>query len=109
VLVQTFGIAKRLFDVPPSAFAPPPKVDSTVFSVRPRPEPLVDDADDFLRFVSACFHQKRKTLRNNLLGTVDPSILATLPEAGQRAEQLTIEQFVDLYRRVSAATSILKG
>jgi 16S rRNA (adenine1518-N6/adenine1519-N6)-dimethyltransferase len=79
-----------LFTVPPGAFRPPPKVDSAVIRLTPLPE---RDADGFLDFVSICFRQKRKTLKNNLREAYDPA-----PEISRRAEELSVEEFVDLYR-----------
>jgi 16S rRNA (adenine1518-N6/adenine1519-N6)-dimethyltransferase len=57
-----------LFDVPPEAFKPPPKVDSTVIRMAPWKEPLVrkEEAGDFEHTVQAAFHMRRKTLINNL-------------------------------------------
>lgn len=100
VLVNTYAIPKRLFDVPPSAFSPPPKVDSTVFSVTPRATPLLPDSTAFLDFAQACFRYKRKTLRNNLEGIVDSGRLRAAPEAPKRAEQLSAEELLDLYNRL---------
>jgi 16S rRNA (adenine1518-N6/adenine1519-N6)-dimethyltransferase len=109
VLVRTFGEPKRLFDVPPTAFAPPPKVDSSVFGVTPHAAPLVEDADDFLKFAQACFRQKRKTLRNNLSGFVPDEFVKTWPEAGMRAEQLGVAQLIELYRRALAVATKPEG
>src|SRR6185312_3811754 len=63
---QYLADAAYLFSVPPGAFRPPPKVDSAVIRLTPRPESANDEAVPFLEFASACFRQKRKTLRNNL-------------------------------------------
>jgi 16S rRNA (adenine1518-N6/adenine1519-N6)-dimethyltransferase len=82
-----------LFTVKPGSFRPPPKVDSAVVRLTPRPQLEVNDAEAFLRFVGRCFQHKRKTLRNNL-GAGD------FPEAGLRAEQLTVAEFADLYKRL---------
>lgn len=100
--VQTLVAARPelLFHVPPSAFSPPPKVDSAVVRLTPHP-PLVDDAGPFLQFVSQCFRHKRKTLRNNLAGLYDRDLLAEVPEVSRRAEQLSIDEFERLYRRLS--------
>jgi len=99
VQTQLLSEARTLFRVPPSAFRPPPKVDSAVIRLTPRPEALVSDTGAFLRFASFCFRQKRKTLRNNLVA-VYPSI-ADQPESGQRAEQLSVEQLLDLHDRLT--------
>lgn len=93
--------AKTLFAVPPGAFNPPPKVDSAVVLLEPRDAPLVSDTPGFLRFASACFRQKRKMLRNNLAGLYPREVIEAQPEAAKRAEQLSIEALVDLYRRLS--------
>jgi 16S rRNA (adenine1518-N6/adenine1519-N6)-dimethyltransferase len=103
--VQTAVYAKTrvLFDVKPGAFHPPPKVDSAVVLLEPREaDPEIASPEDFLRFVGAAFRQKRKTLRNNL----EPLYPAgSWPEAGLRAEQLSLEQFREMYQRVPKAAS----
>jgi 16S rRNA (adenine1518-N6/adenine1519-N6)-dimethyltransferase len=85
-----------LFTVPPGAFSPPPKVDSA--AVRLTPVPPIPDlpATPFLEFVSRSFGHKRKTLRNNLAPFYGPRISES-PEARLRAEQLSLEQFADLF------------
>ncbi len=89
--------ARVLFDVKPGAFHPPPKVDSAVVLLEPRSQELeIDDRDDFVHFVGLCFRRKRKTIRNNLSPLYDAG---AWPEAGLRAEQLSLEQFRDMYRR----------
>jgi 16S rRNA (adenine1518-N6/adenine1519-N6)-dimethyltransferase len=81
-----------LFTVAPGAFRPPPKVDSGVIRLTPRPERAVRDVDGFLAFASVCFRQKRKTLRNNLREAYDSS-----PDISRRAEELSLDEFVELY------------
>jgi 16S rRNA (adenine1518-N6/adenine1519-N6)-dimethyltransferase len=101
VRTQLFADVEKLFDIPPSAFHPPPKVDSTVVRLRPRnraAELGIENVERFLAFASQCFRQKRKTLRNNLAGVYGKSALDGLPEASKRAEELTLLQFADLYR-----------
>jgi 16S rRNA (adenine1518-N6/adenine1519-N6)-dimethyltransferase len=102
VQVAMFCRVEYLFTVPPGAFAPPPKVDSAVVRLTPRDVQAdwgVSDAAQFLRFASAAFQHKRKTLRNNLRALY-PAI-AEAPEAGERAEQLSVAQLVDLHRRLA--------
>lgn len=98
--VQTavFSQARKLFEVKPSAFHPPPKVDSAVVLLEPRP-PLVPDPEAFLRFAGLCFRHKRKTIRNNLAETYGKDLIDSWPESSQRAEQLSLEQLSGLYRR----------
>jgi 16S rRNA (adenine1518-N6/adenine1519-N6)-dimethyltransferase len=103
VQTQLLAEAEELFDVRPSAFRPPPKVDSTLIRLRPHnraAELRINDTARFLDFVKLCFHQKRKTLRNNLAGAYGKDVLNGRPEAGKRAEQLTLTQFAELYLRL---------
>ena len=90
-----------LLKVPPAAFAPPPKVNSGAVLLRRKPDASFARSAGLLRFVGLCFAQKRKTLRNNLRVAYGDQV-DSLPEAGLRAEQLSIGQFVDLYRRLSS-------
>ena len=103
VRAQVYADVERLFDVPPSAFQPPPAVDSTVVRLLPRnraAELGLADPARFLRFAGQCFRQKRKTLRNNLARLYGKDAMDDSPEAGKRAEELTLEQFATLYRRL---------
>lgn len=95
---QFFARAEYLFTVGPGAFQPPPKVDSAVIRLTPRERLPEVDPDGFMAFVSTCFRQKRKTLRNNLAGTYSSERLASRPEISRRAEQLSVDEFVELYR-----------
>lgn len=95
VLCQTYYDVKYDFTVPPGVFSPPPKVDSGVMHMILKEELPSVNYKDLRRTVKAAFGQRRKTLRNALK-------VLNLPEGfdhpllGQRAEQLTWEQFVDL-------------
>ena len=68
VLVEAYCEAEKLFDVPPQAFRPRPKVWSTVVHLRVRPQMAVEVKDEELlwKVVSAGFAQRRKTILNNL-------------------------------------------
>lgn len=89
--------AKILFDVPPSAFVPQPKVTSSVVRIEPRPDPLPCPLHVLERITAAAFGQRRKMLRQSLKGVVrDPqTFLANLgiPETA-RAEEIPVEGFV---------------
>jgi 16S rRNA (adenine1518-N6/adenine1519-N6)-dimethyltransferase len=103
VQTQLLADVEALFDVRPSAFRPPPKVDSTVIRLRARNRAVelrIKDTARFLDFLKLCFHQKRKTLRNNLAGEYGKGALNGRPEAGKRAEQLTLGEFAELYLRL---------
>ncbi len=86
--------------VPPEAFDPPPKVHSGAVKFS-RKEQVVQNLPELLKFVGRCFRQKRKTLRNNLRPFFGAAA-DELPEAGLRAEQLTLAQFQDLFIRLNS-------
>lgn len=93
-----FGDVRRLFDVKPGAFRPPPRVDSTVILVEPHCRDYgITDRDAFLRFLSHCFRQKRKTLRNNLMVAYSKELVDQLPDAGMRAEQLPLDRLAQVF------------
>lgn len=103
VAMQLSAEIELLFEVKPAAFHPPPKVDSAVLRFAPcdRAAALgIASRQDFLRFVSLCFHQKRKTLRNNLAPRYGAAV-NNLPEASLRAEQLGVAEFAAMYRRLA--------
>ena len=68
IAVQIYAEPKKLFDVPPAAFRPPPKVHSTVINLAPRLVPLVasDEVDDLFKVARSSFLGRRKQLHNSL-------------------------------------------
>lgn len=102
VATALFATTRLLFEVQAAAFHPPPKVDSAVVLLEPRAVGWgIEEPEDFFRFVGLCFRQKRKTLRNNLAETYGKELVGAWPEAGLRAEQIPMEGFVAMYRRLS--------
>jgi 16S rRNA (adenine1518-N6/adenine1519-N6)-dimethyltransferase len=99
VMLQACCEVIPLFDVPPTAFRPPPKVDSAVVRLLPRAAESIgiDDRALFGRVVRDAFGQRRKTLRNALSALCDDSDFdATGVRPGARAEELAVRQFVAL-------------
>lgn len=94
---QYLAKAEYLFSVPPGAFRPPPKVDSAVIRLTPRPEALCAETKDFLDFASACFRHKRKTLRNNLAERYPKEKLEGVAALSHRAEQLSVAELLELF------------
>jgi 16S rRNA (adenine1518-N6/adenine1519-N6)-dimethyltransferase len=101
-------IALRL---PPGAFSPPPKVDSALIAMTlpgERARLNIGDAANetrFLKFIQACFSQKRKTLRNNLRSIsseeeIHAALAATGLRGDARAEQVTLAQFSEIFRQL---------
>jgi 16S rRNA (adenine1518-N6/adenine1519-N6)-dimethyltransferase len=102
VATQLFAHARVLFEVKPAAFHPPPKVDSAVILLEPRADaPPYSEAEGLLRFLGQCFHQKRKTIRNNIAGSYGKGVVDAWPEAGLRAEQISLDGFRAMYARVA--------
>src|SRR6516225_5639555 len=96
-----------LLAVPPGAFAPPPKVQSTLLEFQMRERPLLPKAqmERFLQFVKRCFAQKRKNLPTNLAGSysrarVELELNRLSLAHSVRAEQLTLEELLQLYRHL---------
>jgi 16S rRNA (adenine1518-N6/adenine1519-N6)-dimethyltransferase len=106
VSTQLLAHATTLFLVPPSAFHPPPQVDSAVVLLEMRAASDrfgVEDVRAFLKFASRCFRQKRKMLRNNLAGEYLRERVDVLPEATLRAEQIPIERLAAIYRSLAGS------
>jgi 16S rRNA (adenine1518-N6/adenine1519-N6)-dimethyltransferase len=98
-----YATIRLLFDVKPGAFHPPPKVDSAVVLLEPHHRDWGVDPEKLVRFVGRSFEHKRKTLRNNLAGYYGKDVIDAWPEAGLRAEQIPVEDFVRMYGRIAAA------
>ena len=102
VLAQWLCEARILFDIPPRAFTPPPKVTSSVVRLVPRTQPLFPaDKTVLERVTAAAFGQRRKMLRSSLRSLGVP-VTPLLEEAGvagtTRAEELTVSEFCALAR-----------
>ncbi|MDY2586034.1 16S rRNA (adenine(1518)-N(6)/adenine(1519)-N(6))-dimethyltransferase RsmA [Winogradskyella aquimaris] len=97
VLTQAFYNAEYLFTVSPSVFNPPPKVDSGVLLLR-RKENFSLPCDEalFFKVVKTSFQQRRKTLRNSLKTFNLSDNLKANTIFGQRPEQLSVSQFIEL-------------
>jgi 16S rRNA (adenine1518-N6/adenine1519-N6)-dimethyltransferase len=110
VLVQWLCDARILFDVPPRAFVPPPKVTSTVVALTPRAQPLAPASKEALeRVTAAAFGQRRKMLRTSLkaLGVpVEPLLLRAEVAPTARAEELSVEEFCALAQPLNVAFDV---
>jgi 16S rRNA (adenine1518-N6/adenine1519-N6)-dimethyltransferase len=121
VFTQLYARPEFVFEIPRSAFNPPPRVTSALVTLRlpgeraklslgsttpaaagaqPHPSPKAEKL--FLDFVKLCFSQKRKTLVNNLRSLAKPAALrealASLTlRPDSRAEQLSVSHLAALY------------
>lgn len=99
VLMQAFFKAEYLFDVHENCFTPPPKVKSGVLRFTNLGNPYgIENKRKFINLVKAAFNQRRKTLRNALRGTLPPEALLE-GIMDKRAEQLSVADFVALYKQ----------
>lgn len=103
VLLQAYYDIEYLFKVPPGVFHPPPKVMSAVIRLTRNNRTSIGCNEElFQRVVRQSFQNRRKTLRNALKPlNLDASIVA-LPLLDKRAEQLSVEQFIDLTKLIEA-------
>ena len=107
VMLQARYRMTNLFDVPPDAFDPPPRVMSAVVRMRPIPADtlrLPRDARVFERLVARVFEQRRKMIRGSLgawAEWLDWDALGVAPTA--RPQELTVTQFMDMADALAAA------
>ena len=101
VLTQAFYEAEYLFTVPPTVFNPPPKVDSGVLRlIRKKNTELPVEVKLFFKVVKTAFQQRRKTLRNSLKTFNLSPELREDHIFGQRPEQLSVQQFIELTQKI---------
>lgn len=106
---QLYARVEKLFEVPPGAFAPPPKVHSAVvrLNMDSQLDRLQVKEDDFIQFLKLSFGQKRKTLWNNLkLNYPERALRAALAQAdvkpAVRAEALPLEKSAAIFRHLAS-------
>lgn len=107
VLVENYLETEKLFDVPPKAFRPIPKVWSAVASLKPKEKTEIENEKLFREIVSSAFLQKRKTILNNLKNFQPTSnfdwqnLLENVEiEPQRRAETLTNYEWKKLYSAI---------
>ncbi len=112
VRAAAFARVRILFDLPPGAFRPRPKVTSTVFELVPRDETLPDARRDrAIALASLAFQMRRKTLPNALAAAGGREVWeAALERLGKdrraRAEELSLEDFLALAAEPVAAEAV---
>lgn len=95
---------ERVCNVSKTCFEPVPKVDSSVIKFKRNKKISANDEEKFYKLIKDSFTQKRKNLRNNLKGYDLNKIQAILKKYDKdltaRAEQLSIEEFVDISNNI---------
>lgn len=108
IMTQYYCQVEPLFDVPPEAFSPKPKVMSAIVRLLPYKElPLKAEQPQILdKIVRAAFAQRRKTLRNGLKGLISAAELEAINiDPSARAETLDIATFVNISNTLTAKTT----
>jgi 16S rRNA (adenine1518-N6/adenine1519-N6)-dimethyltransferase len=106
ILLQSAFEARLEFTVAPGSFVPPPKVNSALISLRRRPAPLLEVADEagFAAFLRRAFGQRRKKLRNTLASYGAQEVAAAAEALGipenARAEEVPMETLASLFREL---------
>jgi 16S rRNA (adenine1518-N6/adenine1519-N6)-dimethyltransferase len=96
VMLQWRYAIESVLDVPPSAFDPPPRVDSAVVRMRPLPAPAGVDAALLGELVTVAFSQRRKLLRNTLGRWLEARGFAGTFDVQRRAEEVPVAQYLAL-------------
>lgn len=94
VVMQAFFDAELMFIVPKDSFDPQPKIESAILYLKTKSIPLVQNLKPLENIVKLAFSQRRKTLKNCLKSKLNQS--QTKIDLSQRAEMLTLENFVTL-------------
>lgn len=98
VIAQWLCVTRRLFDVPPSVFVPPPKVTSSIVHFAPRPQNAAWPSFEKVEEVTAAaFGQRRKMIRSSMKGYM-PAVKKIGIDETLRAEQLPVDRFIDIAR-----------
>ncbi|GHU07298.1 ribosomal RNA small subunit methyltransferase A [Betaproteobacteria bacterium] len=98
-----------LFDVPPEAFRPAPRIMSSIVRMAPRPPGECTATNEELlgKIVAAAFGQRRKTLRNTLKDYLDEADFTALGlDSGLRGERLSVAEFVAIANYCDRGTSL---
>ena len=103
VMLQWRYRIESLFDVPPESFDPPPRVDSAIVRMRPWPAPRVLPAGVLEELVRVAFSQRRKLLRHTLGRWLDERAYAGRFDLQRRAEEVAVDEYLDLATALSAA------
>ena len=101
ILCSLYGSYNYEFKVPYTAFVPQPRTTSAVISFE-RKDSADILCDDFVKFLNACFSMRRKMLKKNLAGIASADAVSTAflklgINENARAEELTPEEFAELY------------
>lgn len=96
VMLQWRYAMDDVLHVPPESFAPPPRVDSSVVSMRPRVDAPPVDVDLLSTIVQVAFSQRRKLMRHTLGRWLDARGYAGAFDLQRRAQEVPVHEFLAL-------------
>jgi 16S rRNA (adenine1518-N6/adenine1519-N6)-dimethyltransferase len=100
VMLQWRYAMQALLDVAPEAFEPPPRVDSAVVRMQPRPDAAAVDAGLLSELVAVAFSQRRKLLRHTLGRWLDGRAAGADFDCQRRAEEVPVAEYLALAGRL---------
>jgi len=95
-MMQVFFEVESVFTVPKESFDPQPKIESAILYLKTRSKPLTQNTKLLEKIVKVSFSQRRKTLKNCLKSILSQE--QTEIDLSQRAEMITIENFITLMK-----------
>lgn len=102
VMSQLYCDIHTVIDVPPECFDPPPKVNSAVVKMLPKPEVKVDKKC-LKELLTTAFNQRRKTISNSLKPLLNAEELSNIGiDAKLRAENLTLQDYLNICNYLTA-------
>ncbi len=102
VMLQWRYAMENVLFVPPASFTPPPRVDSAVVRMVPRPDPAAVDVKRLSELVQMAFSQRRKLMRHTLGKWLEEKAYAGVFDVQRRAEEVPVVEYVALAMALSA-------
>ncbi len=96
VMLQWRYVMDQVLDVPPTSFDPPPRVDSAVVRMVPRPRPAPCDVSVLSELIKVAFSQRRKLLRHTLGRWLEAQGQHGQFDTQRRAEEVPVAEYVAL-------------
>ncbi len=108
IMIQASYKVESLFDISPSEFTPPPKVNSSFMRLKPTDkfQNQIKDKIIFAKLVETAFQQRRKTIKNSLskVATEEQLTKANIRPI-QRPQEISIQQYITLSNELALLTS----
>jgi 16S rRNA (adenine1518-N6/adenine1519-N6)-dimethyltransferase len=102
VMLQWRYAMENVLFVPPGSFDPPPRVDSAVVRMLPRPDPAAVSVPVLSEIVQVAFSQRRKIMRHTLGAWLEGKGYSGNFDVKRRAEEVPVEEYVALAQAVTA-------